>query len=109
MNYGNLLKKKVNVEEFLTILEKYENEMIECTDHTFFRLSQSQRKIFKCEELRKIIKQQKPFLVGLQYNGNYAVFYKHMNKTMRIILRLDVRKINIVTFYFIEDWQIPKI
>lgn len=54
---------------------------------------------------------ESPFLVGIQENGNYAVFYKYKkNKFLRIIIDIrEIRKVNIVTFYFIEEWQIPKI
>jgi len=75
----------------------------------FFRLSEKQRKIFACEQLREIITTKRPFLVGIQYNKNYAVFYKYENKTLKLIVNFGDRKVKIVTFYFIEEWQIPKI
>lgn len=103
------IKEKIDVRDFSEIIHKYKRENIECTAHTFFRLSQKQRKIFICEELRKILTTQQPFLVGLQYNNNYAVFYNHKGKTLKIILSILNRKINVVTFYFIKKWQIPKI
>ena len=49
------------------------------------------------------------FLVGIQENENYSVFYRYKNKIYRIILGIDSRKINIVTFYFIDERQVPKI
>jgi len=82
---------------------------IECTSRTFFRLSGTQRKLYTCEELKKILLKEKPFLVGIQHNGNYSAFYRHKGKNLRMIIRMDFGKINIVTFYFIEEWQIPKI
>jgi len=103
------IKKKVSVQDFIKKIKKYKPEEIECTDHTFFRLSEKQRKIFTCKELRQILLNEKPFLAGIQYNDNYAVFYKHNNKNLRVMLAIEPRKINIVTFYFIEEWQIPKI
>jgi len=53
--------------------------------------------------------QEKPFLVGFQYNENYAVFYKYRGKNFKMIVAFNDRKIKIVTFYFIEEWQIPKL
>jgi len=106
---GNKIKKKVEVKEFLKFLKEYESEQIECTHHTFFRLSEKQRKIYTCKELRKILTQEVPFLVGFQYNENYAVFYKYKGKNLKMIVAFNDRKIKIVTFYFIEEWQIPKI
>lgn len=104
-----LIKKRVDIEYFIKIIKKYKKEQIECTDHTFFRLSEKQRKIFTDEELKRILTKEKPFLVGIQYNNNHAVFYKYKDKNLKMILKIDNRKVNIVTFYFIEEWQIPKI
>lgn len=103
------IKKRVNINEFVKFIKEYEKEQIECTDHTFFRLSQKQREIFTCEELKRILFDEKPFLVGIQHNKNYAVFYKYKNKNLKIILGMKPQKINIVTFYYIGQWQIPKI
>ena len=103
------IKEKLGLDEFLKLIRKYSSEQIECTSHTFFRLSQKQREVFNCGELRKILLEMKPFLAGIQYNKNYAIFYKYQDKILKIILRINNRKINIVTFYFIKEWQIPKI
>ena len=100
--------KRVDSEKLFKTIKEYNRNNIECTDHTLFRLSEKQRKIFTCEELKKILLNKEPFLAGIQENGNYALFYKQENKTFKIILNID-RKIKIVTFYFIEEWQIPKI
>jgi len=103
------IKKKIEIQDFIKLIKKYKPEHIECTDHTFFRLSQKQREIFTCEELKKILLNEKPFLSGIQNNDNYTVFYRHKNKNLKMILGISPQKINIVTFYFIEEWQIPKI
>lgn len=106
---GTRIKKKVNVHEVIEFIKEYKLEDLECTSHTFFRLNEKQRKIYTEEELKKILTQEKPFLVGVQYNDNYALFYKYNNQNLKIIVNLGCRKIKIVTFYFIEEWQIPKI
>ncbi len=103
------IKKKVDIKEFLDFLKNYNKENIECTSHTFFRLSEKQREIFTCDELKRIFLKESPFLVGVQYNENYAAFYKYQDKNLKIIVVMGDRKIKIVTFYFIEEWQIPKI
>jgi hypothetical protein len=103
------IAKRVDVKEFISLLRKYKKEQIEYTEHTFFRLSEKQRKIFTCDELKRVLIEKIPFLVGLQHNQNHAVFYKYQNKNFKIILNINDRKIKIVTFYFIEEWQIPKI
>tara|TARA_Y100000310_G_scaffold344591_1_gene458174 strand:+ start:2850 stop:3179 length:330 start_codon:yes stop_codon:yes gene_type:complete len=103
------IEEKVIVEDYLKTIKKYTKGMIECAEHTFFRLSEKQGKIFTCEELKKVLLTEKPFLAGIQYNKNYAVFYEYKNKNLKIILNIKDRKINIVTFYFIKEWQIPTI
>lgn len=103
------IKKKVDIPVFLEFIKDYDYADIECTPHTFFRLSEKQRKIYTPEELKRILMQEKPFLAGIQFNENYAVFYKYKDKNLKIILNLNDRKIKIVTFYFIQEWQIPKI
>lgn len=110
MVYGNKIKKRINVKEFLDIISEYTKDQIECTEHTFFRLDEKERKIFTCDTLKEYLFHETPILVGIQYNGNYAVFYKFKNKFLRIILDILIaRKINIVTFYLIEEYQIPRI
>jgi len=103
------IEKKVDINEFIKFVKEFKPEQTECTYHTFFRLSEKQRKIYTNDELIRILTKERPFLVGLQYNKNYAVFYKYNNKNLKIIVNLNNRKIKIVTFYFIEEWQIPKI
>lgn len=103
------IRKKVNIQDFLKSMKKYNEKEIECTEHTFFRLSEKQRKIFTCKDLKKVLLTIKPFLGGIQCNGNYALFYKYQGKNLKIIVGISKRKINIVTFYFIKEWQIPKI
>ena len=73
----NKIKTKIPVNDFTTLIRKYSSNKIEDSGHAFKRLSQKQREIFTIEEIRKILLQEKPFLVGIQENGNYAVFYKH--------------------------------
>ncbi len=101
--------KRKGVEKLFKTIKKFSKENIECTSHTFFRLSEKQREIFTCEELREILLNNKPFLAGIQHNGNHALFYKHQNKNLKIVVNINSRKIKIVTFYFIQEWQIPKI
>ncbi|MBI3190958.1 hypothetical protein HYZ41_04625 [archaeon] len=73
------IKKKLNEENFYQKLKNYNKDKIECTNHSFFRFSEEQRKKFTCEFVRDIIINQTPILAGLQYNGNYALFYDFEN------------------------------
>jgi len=103
------IKEKVGIQKFLRVIQKYSDKDIVCTQHTFFRLSEKQRKIFTCKDLREVLLTKKPFLVGIQYNNNYAIFYKYNRKNLKMIIGIGKRKIDIVTFYFIKEWQVPKI
>jgi len=86
------IKKRVEIKDFIKLIQSYSQEQIECTQHTFFRLSQKQREIFTCETLKRILKQEMPFLAGIQHNDNYALFYKYQNKNLKIILGINDRK-----------------
>ena len=105
----NKIKEKLSTDDFITVIRKYSPEQIEDSGHAFKRLSQRQREIFTIEEMQKILLKERPFLVGIQENNNHAVFYKHQGKNLRIILKLETTKVKIVTFYYILQWQIPKI
>jgi hypothetical protein len=107
--YSTKIKEKIETEGFLKTVHKYKKEQIECSEHTFFRLNEQQRKIYTSEELKKILLLKKPFLIGLQYNNNVATFYRYNQKILKMILSIETRKVNIVTFYFIQEWQIPEI
>lgn len=107
---GHRIERKIKVGDFLDMLKNYSRENINCTDHTFFRLSEKQRKIFKCERIRDYLLDEIPHLVGIQYNRCYAVFYKYEKKRfIRITLDIILNKIDVVTFYMIDDFQLPKI
>jgi len=64
---GTKIKEKINPKEFVKLISSYNKEQIGCTSHTFFRLSHKQREIFTCEDLKKILINEKPF-----FNRNSA-------------------------------------
>ena len=106
---SNKIKKKVSINSFIELIRKYKPEQIEDSGHAFDRLSSRQREIFTIEEIQRILLGERPFLVGIQENNNYAIFYKHQGKNLRIIAVFEPQKVKIVTFYNIVEWQIPKI
>lgn len=107
---GHRIKRKVNIKSFLDLMSNYAKSNIKCTDHTFFRLSEKQRKIFKCENIQNYLLSETPNLVGMQYNGCYAVFYKYNKRdVIRIMLNISLNDIKVVTFYIIDESQVPKI
>lgn len=107
--FNTRIKTKVGVKKFIDLIKKYGEERIECTDHTFFHFSKKQRKIYNESLIKGILLKETPFLVGMQFNNNYSVFYHHNNKILKMIISFEIRKVNIVTFYFIKEWQIPRI
>ena len=86
---GHRIEKKIPVEEFLETLTNYNREDIFCTKHTFFRLSEEQRNVFKCDTIRDFLLGQTPKLVGVQFNQLYAVFYPHKKCAILILFDLD--------------------
>ena len=107
---GHRIEKEISADNFLSIIKNYSGEEIHCTNHTFFRLSEKQRKIFKCEHIKDYLLLRTPYLAGIQRNKCYAVFYRYQKKRfIRIILNISPKEIEIVTFYIIEHYQLPKL
>lgn len=107
---GHKIKKEIKIQEFLDLISDYPANKIKCTNHTFFRLSEKQRKFFKCQELKVFLLEKVPVFAGLQHNNNYAVFYAHKENTViRLVLYISSTGIQIVTFYRIEKKNIPRI
>ena len=79
------------------------NSAIFLSEHALKRLNQSQRKLYKDEDLINIIRREKPVLIGVQGNGLIACFYRKKDDYLRIILSLRKRKITIITF-MITKW-----
>ena len=110
MTKGHKIEKKVEVKAFLDTLKSYTKDQINTTDHTYFRLSEKQRKIFKDEVLKEYLLAKIPILVGIQFNGNYAVFYDYSkNEVLRLMLDIQPNKIVIVTFYQPDKTQVPRL
>lgn len=107
---GHRIESFEDVAIFFERISSFDSAAIECTSHTFFRLSEKQRKIFTCDALKEILLNKMPLKVGVQYNGNYAVFYKAKEKlhVIRIILDFKPAQISIVTFYIIDVEQMPR-
>ena len=105
----NKIKKKVSVNDFIALIRGYKSEQIEDSGHSFDKFSSRQRELVNIEEAKRILLKDRPFLVGIQENQNYAAFYKHQGKNLRMILKVEATKVKIVTFYYILEWQIPRI
>ena len=107
---GHRIEKRVEVKTFLGTIKNYTNEQIITIQHTFFRLNEQQRKIFKESVLKEYLLAKIPILVGIQFNGNYAVFYDYSkNEVLRLMLEIQPNKIEIVTFYLPDKTQVPRL
>ena len=110
MAKGHRIKKKIEVKTFLETIKNYNQEQIVTTSHTFFRLNEEERKIFKESVLKEYLTAKIPILVGIQFNGNYAVFYDYSkNEVLRLMLDIQPNKIEIVTFYLPDKTQVPRL
>ena len=52
MVYGNIIVRKVEIKDFLDLIRDYKTEQIECTEHTFFRLSDAQGRYLNVKNLK---------------------------------------------------------
>lgn len=108
MLMGNRIHEKVEAQDFAKMVKNYGHENIFCSNHAFFRLSEKQRTIFTCEDIKLELLNEIPVLAGIQHNGCHAAFYKHKNnRFMKIILDMKADRIEVVTFYTIEGKQLP--
>ena len=110
MAKGHRIEKRIGVKTFLETIKNYNQEQIVTTQHTFFRLNEEERKIFKESVLKEYLTAKIPILVGIQFNGNYAVFYDYSkNEVLRLTLDIQPNKIEIVTFYLPDKTQVPRL
>ncbi len=107
MVQGHKIIQKVEINKFLSKIKRYGKEDIETTDHTFFHFNEEQQKIFNKDFLKNKLFIQKPILVGIQNNSNWALFYEDNGDIFKIIVEIQSNKIYIVTFYKIDRTQIP--
>ncbi len=100
------ITKEIDYFKFCEIIDKY-SEQIKINLHAYFRLQESQRKVYKEEALREILSREKPAFIGIQRNGNYAVFFKRKEGYLRIIFKVEKEYVEIITFYLTSN--IPNI
>jgi len=70
----------------------------------------NKERFLKNQYLKSILLAKIPILVGIQFNGNYAVFYDYSkNEILRLMLDIQPNKIEIVTFYLPDKTQVPRL
>ena len=106
---GYRIEKFEDIEIFISRIKDFAENDIECTPHTLFRLSEKQRKVFTCDELKKSLMNEVPVKVGIQHNKNHAIYYKYKDqKILKIIVSFKPSKVRIVTFYILDKNQLPR-
>jgi len=83
------------------------NRIIEPSFHTLDHLSLNQRKVFKRQDLIKMIEKETPRKIYLQQNRRYAVYYRKKDGYRKIIISFEDKKAVIVSF--MDTKEIPKI
>jgi flagellin-specific chaperone FliS len=99
MIIGHKIKQQIKTETFLNLLESYSDNQIISTHHTFIRLKERERKLYKHTDIIDILRENIPLFVGRQYNENISALYRIKNKEMiRIILNTTATHIDVITF-----------
>ncbi|MBI2147796.1 hypothetical protein HYU19_04975 [Candidatus Woesearchaeota archaeon] len=96
MNTTRIINE-ISIDEFITKLSGYKKGVV-ISRHALDRLADTQRNLFKEEELRKILLNETPHKVGIQKNGRYASFYRRKEGYLRIIFSFKETRIEIITF-----------
>lgn len=96
--------KEVEHADYCEIIEKYN---VTISSHAYFRFSDAQRKVYKDEYLKNILKEERPVFVGIQQNGRYAVFFRRKEGYLRIMFNKHPKYIEIITFYITDN--LPRI
>lgn len=108
MNRGSTIERFEDRDVYCARIKNFNETTIDCTKHTFFRLGQKQREIYTCDMLKKIILNERPVKVGIQRNRNFASYYRHKKKLLKIVLSIKPSNIKIVTFYMLDASQLPR-
>lgn len=93
------IEQVVRVDDFLKLIEPIKEEQIITTDHTFLLLQEGERNVFKERVIKGFILTKVPVFVGMQRNGLYAVFYKNEKELLKLIMEIQLDKIEMVTFH----------
>ena len=96
MNTTRIIES-VSFRRFKQILSKYKSK-IKVGPHALDHLSDSQRKVFKEENLINTLLRETPRGIGLQRNGRYAAFFRKKFGYLRIIFELKSDRLEIITF-----------
>ena len=96
MNTTKIIES-ISIPRFKQIISDYKSK-IKISPHALDHLSDSQRKVFKDEDLINPLLKENPRGVGLQRNGRYAAFFRRKEGFLRIIFEVKTDKLEIITF-----------
>ena len=88
MNTTKIIES-ISIQRFKEILSKYKSK-IKVGSHALDHLSDLQRKLFKEEDLIRILIRENSRGVGLQRNGRYAAFFRRKEGFLRIIFEVKL-------------------
>ena len=89
--------KEISQDEYYDVILWYKDKIV-VSSHALDVLSLSQRRTFKPEDLISMLLNDKPSGIGLQKNGNYAVYFKTGDGFRKIIISVKSMRLEIVTF-----------
>ena len=105
----HVIERFEHTDIFMKRIKHYPRGNIQCTDHTFFRLSEKQRELFTHKDIEEFLLEKIPVRVGIQKNGNYSAFYRFAKQRyIRIILSFKPDRIKVITFFIVEKDKLPR-
>ena len=93
--------KKFNLTDYDELILKYKYNII-VNPHAYFRISESQRKVYKDADLISILVAEKPVLFGVQQNGRHTALFSRKEGYFRVAFNINETNIEIVTFYNVD-------
>jgi len=100
------ITKWIHQGQFKRYISKH-REQIYFKPHALHHLDYAQRGIWAKETLIRILIHERPFMVGIQKNGRYAIFYKRKQGFLKVILERKGFYFAITTF--IRTRNLPRI
>ena len=87
--------KRIGKDEFQDMVK---NKEFQVRDHVLNHLLLGDRGLLTTKSILITLMKEKPRLIGLQKNGNIAIFYRRSSGHLKIIIKVTNAKIIIKTF-----------
>ena len=83
------------------------DKTITVSPHALDHLSKNQRKVFKEDELIRMVEKESARKIYLQENRRYAAYYRRKDGYRKVIIDMEEGKLIIVSF--VDTIEIPRI